>query len=105
MEVTTAHYTTLQDRLTKLRADCASPGYNGSPHDIQNIKLSILRPDIASASSQPQHPDNNPDNNYDDMELSFEDIDSLFPSTLRFLDLSSLKLSATPFTSTSFPSY
>ena len=81
VEVTQAHYTALQDRLKKLHSDRDSPGYNGIKSDVLRVKLDFLR-SFTPISPVPEASDKD-----DDPEIG-----SLFPYTLKFLDLSTLKL-------------
>jgi len=94
VKVTQAHYTELQRRLKEQHSDRDLPEYDGGKHNVQSVKLDFLR-SITPLSSQ--HPDNNEDrvDDGDDPETSNEDgsdINSFFPSTLSFLDLSTLGL-------------
>lgn len=96
VKVTQDHCTELQNRLKEQYPDRDSPGYDGRKHDVQSIKLDFLRLITPLA---PRHPDNNEDRVDDDDDLEAtnqdgSDINSFFPSTLSFLDLSSLGLKA-----------
>ena len=93
MEVTQAHFTKLQERLDVQHPDRNEPGYDGKDHDVRSVKLDVLIP--------PRHPDNidpearNAEMDVDRPEASDNDsygIDSPFPFTLKFLDLTSLGL-------------
>ena len=93
MEVTQAHYTELQRRLNEQHPDRDLPEYDGR-HNVQGVKLDLLR---SIPPLSPQHPDNNEDQvgHGEDPEASNEDelnINSHFPFTLSFLDLSTLDL-------------
>jgi hypothetical protein len=94
--VTKAHYDELENRLKAQHPDRDLPGYDGGQHDVRSIKLDVLRLDFPAL---PQHPDNNEDQVDDDLEAGNEDVsdvNSLFPFTLNFLDLSTLKLKDMP---------
>ena len=96
VKVTQADYTALQERLNELHLDRDSPNYDGTSDDVLNAKLEFLR-------SLPQLDyDDDEDlelsDNVGDSEASNDDdpgFKSLFPFTIRFLDLSTLKLKAT----------
>jgi len=112
VKVTQAHYTELQERLNEQHPDRDSPEYDGRKHDVRNVKLDVLRL-IPGKGFSPRHPDNE-DRDDDDPEASNNDapemdvggpgasnedgceINSLFPFTLRFLDLTTLGLKNTP---------
>ena len=89
MKVTKAHYAELQKRLKEQNPDRDLPEYDGGRHDVQSIKLDLLRSIT---------PDNNEDrvDDDDDSEARKEEdgfeINSFFPFTLTFLDLSTLGL-------------
>jgi hypothetical protein len=108
VRVTHAHYVALQERLEAVNSNRDSKDYNGTDYDILSVKLEFLRslpPAPAEASSQP-HPDDSDNgvDNGDGPESSNDDdavLESLFPSILEFLDLSSLGLKETM--STRFP--
>jgi hypothetical protein len=72
------------------------PGYDGAQHDVRSIKLDVLRSD---PSALPQQPDNNEDQVHHGLEEESEgvsDTNSLFPFTLKFLDLSIFDLKHMP---------
>ena len=105
VKVTRHHYTELQKRLEGQHPDRDSPGYDGREHNVQDIKLDFLRSITPFASGHPEIPDNNRDpspgrvgdGDTDDAEATNQEgsyINSLFPSTLSFLDLSPLDLKA-----------
>jgi hypothetical protein len=99
VKVTQAHYVALQSHLNELYPDRDSPDYNGGNcgHKLLSAKLDSLRSPPPS-EAQRHVDDNRVDGNYDS-EASHEDdqeIKNLFPFTLRFLDLSTLKLEAPP---------
>ena len=99
--VTRHHYTELQKRLEEQHPDRDSPEYDGREHDVHSVKLDFLRSITPLA---PGHLDSNEDpsrvgdgDNDDAEAASNQDgsyINSLFPSTLSFLDLSPLDLKA-----------
>ena len=94
VEVTQAHYTELQRRLKQQHPDRDLPEYNGRERNVQGVKLDLLR---SIPPLSPQHPDNNEDHvgHGEDPEAGNGDeldINSHFPLTLSFLDLSSLDL-------------
>jgi hypothetical protein len=91
VKVTREHYDALQTTLLQKYPNRETPQYDGQDHFVVSNKLDIIRP-----TAEPLHPDNeegrvdgvdNPEAIEDDFEL-----DSLFPSTLRYLDLSTLNL-------------
>ena len=88
VEVTGAHYTTLRERLNERYPDRDSPGYEGGEHDVQDIKLDLLNSIVPAETLSSLHPDDN-ENGVDDTGF---DVESLFPSVLHYLDLSSLKI-------------
>jgi hypothetical protein len=97
VEVTRAHYDELQDSLNLKYPDRDSEEYNGDGHYVISDKLDILKRTIPAEASSPRHTDNNEDrvDDDDDMEASNEDdfeINSFFPFTLKYLDLSCLEL-------------
>jgi len=88
VKVTRAHYNVLQRRLKELYADRDSPGYNGTKANCLQIQLDFLR-------SLPQHSGghNGRVSHGDGSEESSEgEIESLFPSIINYLDLSTLGL-------------
>ena len=94
VEVTQAHYTELQRRLKQQHPDRDLPEYNGRERNVQGVKLDLLR---SIPPLSPQHPDNNEDQvgHGEDPEAGNGDeldINSHFPLTLSFLDLSTLDL-------------
>ena len=93
VKVTRACYAELQMRLKEKHPDRDAPDYDGSKHDVRNVKINVLRslPDLPSR----RHPDDNDsrmDNDGDPEASNPDDPDIKFPSILRYLDLSSLKL-------------
>ena len=80
MEVTREDYDNLERRLNQNFSDRNLPDYDDN--DVLSYKLDILKRD---ATTEPQHINNDVDNGDDP-----ETIDSLFPSTFRFLDLSTV---------------
>jgi hypothetical protein len=101
VKVTRAHYDALQAKLNQKYTDCDSAQYD-SIHDLViKDKLDIL------AEALPPNKDNskihlNPDNEEDQVDVDNLEategkfkIDALFPSTLQYLDLSSLSLKET----------
>ena len=94
--VTKAHYVELERRLGEQYPDRDLPGYDGSVHDVRTIKHDVLDLDI---SALPQYPDDNVDQVDHSLEEGKEDVsdtNSLFPFTLKFLDLSTLDLKHMP---------
>jgi hypothetical protein len=93
LEVTQASFCALEERLEELYPDRGSPNYNGKKNDIQSLKLAFLREIPQPQASSPQvDDDHDPEaNNEDDSEIH-----SFFPFTLRYLDLSTLKLQNIP---------
>jgi len=94
VKVTQVHYTQLQTRLEAQHPDRNLPKYDGKKHDVSSVKVDFLR---SITPSFPRHHDNDEVqvDDDDDSEASNEDrfeIDSFFPCTLRFLDLSTLNL-------------
>jgi len=94
VKVTQAHYIELQTRLKEQHSDRDLPEYGRKSHNVLSVKLDFLR---SITPLCPQHPDKDEVQvDYDgDSEASNEDrfeINSFFPFTLRFLDLSPLDL-------------
>jgi hypothetical protein len=95
VEVTQAHYAELQERLKELHPDRDSPNYNGAKLNVQNVKLDFLL--SLTPGLLPRHPDGSDDRVDDDDDSGATNgddpkIESLFPSSLSFLDISALKL-------------
>ena len=96
VKVTRGDYAALQECLKELHPDRDSQDYNGA--DVRRVKLEFLRSLTPAKGLPPQHPnDNDNDNRVDDDDDSEDDpvIKKLFPSTLKFLDLSTLGLKET----------
>ncbi|KAN0103607.1 hypothetical protein V8E52_011816, partial [Russula decolorans] len=86
--VTRADFTALQNRLKVLHSDRDSLNYDGNRPDILSVKLEFLRSLPSAEALSPRDADDN-----GDPEASNEDdLESLFPFTLRFLNLSTLAL-------------
>jgi len=71
------------------------PKYDAANHNVQSVKLDVLRLTFLS----PRHPNEDQIDDADDPEASNKvpsDINSFFPFTLRFLDLSTLGLKDVP---------
>jgi len=97
VEVTRAHYDELQVILDRKYPDRNDPEYDGRSHEVLSDKLEHLNLIAAGHVSPLRDPDNNKDrvDDDDDLEASNEDdseIDSFFPFTLTYLDLSILEL-------------
>ncbi len=101
VKVTREDYAELQERLKEVHPNRDSP-YSHDPvntADVEHVKLDFLRSLTPAEDSSPQHllppqhPDAN-DNLVGDDDDSEEDgvTNRLFPSILRFLDLSTLNL-------------
>ena len=118
VEVTEMHFIELRNRLELQHSDRDSPGYDGRKRNVRDVKLDILR--WIFPANSPRHRDDNEDRVDDDdsseasdddapetsdddaRETSDDDpktsdddgleINTIFPSTLRFLDLSILGL-------------
>lgn len=113
VKVTPAHYAELQKRLNNKHPDRDSPKYDGVQHDVQSIKLEILGLDFQAKSGHRDNSEGDGDDpetsNEDGSEMDVDDpraeandehrseINSDSPFTLRYLDLSPLALSMTPF--------
>ncbi len=95
VKVTGGDYAALQECLKELHPDRDSRYYYGDNVDVKNAKLDFLQSlPLAAEDLSPQHPNDN-DNRVDDDDDSEENdpvIKKLFPSILRFLDLSTLNL-------------
>jgi hypothetical protein len=100
VKVTRENYAKLQERLKELHPDRDSPHSHDfvNKDGVRHVKLDFLQSLTPAEDSSPQHPDNN-DNLVGDDGDSEEDgseeddvIKRLFPSILRFLDLSTLNL-------------
>jgi len=93
VEITQAHYAELQKRLKERHSDRDLPEYDGGKHNVRRVKLDFLR---SITPLSPRHPVNNEDRVDDDNgPASNEDgseMNSFFPTTLSFLDLSILDL-------------
>jgi hypothetical protein len=86
--VTQADFAALQKRLKELHSDRDSPDYDGTKYDVLSVKLDFLRSLPSVEALSPRHADDS-----DDPEASNEDdLESPFPFTLRFLNLSTLAL-------------
>ncbi len=98
VKVTREDYAALQERLKELHPDRDSPDYNGAKPDVLSVKLDFLRTLTPAKDLPLQRPDDNDNNRMDDDDDPEEDdpeIKKLFPSTLKFLDLSTLGLKET----------
>ena len=94
--VTQADYAELQEHLKVLHPDRDSPDYSGD-ESVQSVKLNFLLSLTPEALSPDDDDGWEASNEDDDLEASNEDdavLKSLFPSRLRFLDLSTLGLKA-----------
>ena len=101
MKVTKAHYDELEKRLKEQHPVRDLPEYNAAQHDVRSIKLDVLGLVFPAIASSPRHPDNNEDQVDDGGHLAprnedGSEINSLFPFTLSFLDLSTLELKYAP---------
>jgi hypothetical protein len=97
VEVTRVHYDALQDSLNRKYPDRDLAQYDAIGHDVLSDKLDILKPTTPAEALSLRHPDDNEDRvgDDDDLEASNEDdseINSFFPFTLSYLDLSTLEL-------------
>ncbi|KAH9978410.1 hypothetical protein BJV74DRAFT_888255 [Russula compacta] len=97
VELTYAHYLDLQNRLKLQHSDRDSPDYDARNHDVLRDKLDFLRSIRPAEALSPRHPDNNDDrvggdDDDDDNSGINEEIKSLFPFTLSYLDVSYLDL-------------
>ena len=90
VKVTQVHYDALQDNLKRKYLDHDLAQYDGRSHQVLCDKLDILKPTTWKGAFSPQHIDNN-EHRVDDGDDP-EAINSLFPSTFSFLDLSTLEL-------------
>ena len=90
MKVTRAHYDALQDNLKWKYPDRDLTWYDGRHHNVLRDKLDILKLITTTEGFSPQHTDNN-EHRVDDGDDP-KAVNSLFPSTFSFLDLSTLKL-------------
>ena len=82
VEVTRVDYDKLQHDLDQKISGRNLPGYDGSCNDVLSYKLDVLK---RATPTNPQRANNDVDDG-DDPEA----IDSLFPSTLNYLDLSTV---------------
>ena len=93
VEITTAHYKELEERLTKLHPNRHSETYEAQ--DVLSIKLEVLRSFKTRGATHATHA-TYPDIESYEAEGESNEVDdelySLFPFTVEFLDLSSLKL-------------
>ena len=100
--VTQSHYDALQESLKELHPDRDSPRYDGKKSDVQRAKLDILQLFTPAETLSPPLPDDNHDRgddedgdgdgDGDDEDEDVRELQSLFPSSLRLLDLSPLGL-------------
>jgi hypothetical protein len=99
VELTYAHYVTLQHELKKEHSHRDLPNYNAREHNVRSAKLKFLR-SITSVTSSQRHSDDDlneddsdeDDRNEEDLDEDDLEIKALFPYTLRYLDLLPLKL-------------
>lgn len=100
IEITTAHYDELQERLDKLNPDRRTGGYfaRADSAGVLSTKLEVLRnfkpPSVAPAPELAAHADNWQANNNEEEEEENDDNDdprSLFPVKIQYLDLSCLE--------------
>jgi hypothetical protein len=93
VEITTAHYKELEERLEKLHPNRHSETYEAQ--DVLSIKLEVLRSFKTPSNGGATHA-THPDIESCEAEGESNEVDdelySLFPFTVEFLDLSSLKL-------------
>ena len=82
VEVTRAHYHALQNNLNKKYPGRDSETYDGLGHDVLSDKLRILAAPVHNNLDRVDDADNSDD----------DEINSLFPFTLKYLDLSTLQL-------------
>ena len=96
VEITTAHYDELQERLDKLCPNRHNQGYIAGSKSVLSTKLDILRnfqpslaapaPELAAYADNEQAENNKEENN------DADDPRSIFPVTIEYLDLSCLQL-------------
>ncbi len=84
VKITRAHYDKLQSRLNDRNPVRNSPEYNASKHNVLSVKLDCLQP-IAEGGALPPGAS---------VEGDHDEISSLFPFTLTYLDFSTLGLEA-----------
>ena len=91
--VTRGDYDTLQDILNQKFTERDSAQYDGGEHDVLSDKLDLLR-SLGPAETLPPHTVDNNDRVDDDdsPEATTKDVSSFFPSSLNYLDLSTLGL-------------
>jgi hypothetical protein len=97
VKITTAHYKELEERLTKLYPNRHSETYEAQ--DVLSIKLDVLRsfktPSNGTHATHATHPDAESYETEGESNEVDDELYSLFPFTVEFLDLSSLKLETT----------
>jgi hypothetical protein len=88
IELTAAHYTELQKRLTENDPHRDSPDYQA--RDVLSIKSDILsfKPDKRPDASLGQREVENDEDSEDGLD---DELRSFFPSTIKYVDLSSFK--------------
>ena len=106
----------MQKRPKERYSDRDSPDYDGKDPDVLNVKLDFLLSLTQVAYSSPRHPDDSASrvdgdgDDDDDLKASNKGdtgFESLFPSLLSFLDLSTLnlkKIASVPLTFATFTS-
>ena len=97
VEITAAHYDELQERLDKLYPDRHTREYHAGSEGVLSTKLELLRnfkpPLVAPPPELSTRADNEQaENNEEEENNDSDDLRSLFPVTLEYLDLSCLEL-------------
>jgi hypothetical protein len=98
IEITAAHYKELQERLSKQFPNRHSPNYR-PVGGVLSVKLDVLRNFKVPhpALGHVAHPTDSDDEKNEDENNDIDDeLHSFFPATIKFLDLSSLRLRISP---------
>jgi hypothetical protein len=94
VEVTQAHYTELQKRLNGQYSDRNLPEYDGGYHNVLSVKLDVLRVTLPENEDTSEFDVDGP--GPEARNEGGSGINSLFPFTLKFLDLTTLGLKYVP---------
>jgi hypothetical protein len=94
VEVTQAHYAELQKRLNGQYSDRNLPEYEGKYHNVLSVKLDVLRLILPENEDTSEFGVDGP--GPEARNEGGSGINSLFPFTLKFLDLTTLALKNVP---------
>ena len=102
VEITVELYHTLLERLTEIHPDRDTPNYDARASKVLSAKLQCLQPFTSpSLGEQPPRSDNElvetkGDKDSGESDVVDAELNSFLPTTIRFLDLSSLELKYPP---------